>query len=89
MKATGIVRRLDSLGRIVIPKEIRRTHGIEADDPIEIFTEDDKIILRKYQRGCTLCGSMDNLIDVDGVAICRKCAGEIAEALEDIGNGAT
>ena len=80
MKSTGIVRRLDSLGRLVLPIELRRTHGIAPDDPIEIFVDGDTIILRKYQRGCTLCGSMGNLIDVDGIAICRDCAEKIAKA---------
>ena len=80
MKATGIVRNVDNLGRIVIPMELRSTLGIEEKDPVEIFTEGDTIILRKYQRGCALCGGMDGLIDVDGVAICRECAAKITQA---------
>lgn len=88
MKSTGIVRRLDSLGRIVIPKELRRTHGIEPDDPIEIFTEDDKIILRKYRPGCELCGSMDEVYRVGGHRICRICAEDISRAVTGRGNEA-
>ena len=62
MKATGIVRNVDMLGRIVIPMELRRTLGIEEHDPVEIFTEGDTVILRKYQCGCALCGNMNRQI---------------------------
>ena len=81
MKSTGIVRRLDSLGRIVIPKELRRTLGIEPDNPIEIFTEGDTIILRKYRPGCELCGSVDEVYRVGGHRICRICAEDISRAV--------
>ena len=53
MKATGIVRNIDELGRIVIPKEMRRVMDIASSDPVEIFVEDDKIILRKYSCSCS------------------------------------
>ena len=88
MKSTGIVRRLDSLGRIVIPKELRRTHGIEPDDPIEIFVEGDTIILRKYRPGCELCGSVDEVYRVGGHRICRICAEDISRAVTGRGNEA-
>lgn len=62
LKATGIVRRIDDLGRVVIPKELRRTLGIMEGDPLEIFVADgDQIVLRKYNPGCKLCGSIENL----------------------------
>ncbi|WP_029516970.1 AbrB/MazE/SpoVT family DNA-binding domain-containing protein [Paenibacillus polymyxa] len=56
MKATGIVRRIDDLGRVVIPKELRRVLGIEAGDPLEIFTDGNYVSFRKYAPGCSLCG---------------------------------
>ena len=80
MKATGIVRRVDDLGRVVIPKEIRRSLDIGAADSLEIYVDGDDIILRKYQPGCALCGSMDGLVEVDGALICRECAEKINQA---------
>ena len=76
MKATGIVRPLDNLGRIVIPKEVRKTFGISAKDPIEIFVEGEEIILRKFNIGCIICGNGDyqslSIID-DNKLICKAC----------------
>ena len=57
MKATGIVRRLDDLGRIVLPIELRRTLNLEIKDPVEIFTENDCVILKKFEPTCIFCGS--------------------------------
>lgn len=74
MKFTGIVRKMDPLGRIVIPKDLRRTLGISEGDPIEVFTEADKIILRKYNPGCVVCGSMYQLATIETVILCRSCA---------------
>ncbi len=58
MKSTGIVRKVDDLGRIVLPKELRDKYDIAARDPIEIFTEGDRIIFRKYQSSCIFCGEV-------------------------------
>lgn len=55
MKTTGMVRSMDQLGRIVLPMELRRVLGIEVKDPIEIFVEEDKIILQKYRPACNFC----------------------------------
>ena len=74
MKSTGIVRRIDDLGRVVIPKELRRTLGISEGDPMEIFTEKDTIILRKYNLGCVVCGSMQQLATIEAVTLCHTCA---------------
>ncbi|MBU4643246.1 AbrB/MazE/SpoVT family DNA-binding domain-containing protein [Bacillus toyonensis] len=62
MKATGITRKIDELGRIVIPKELRRTLNIDIKDPMEIFTEEDSIILRKYESNmaCMITGEVSN-----------------------------
>jgi transcriptional pleiotropic regulator of transition state genes len=77
MKATGIVRRIDELGRIVIPMELRRTLDIKERDPIEIFTDGEKIVLVKYQPGCVLCGNPENLRSFKGNRICQKCINEL------------
>lgn len=58
MKATGIVRKVDELGRVVIPIELRRTLGIGEKDPLEIFVDGEEIILRKYEPCCVLCGQI-------------------------------
>ena len=74
MKATGIVRKVDELGRIVIPKELRKCFGVSEGDPIEIFTDNDCIILKKYELFCTFCNSSDNLITFGGKNVCAECA---------------
>ena len=81
MKATGIVRNVDELGRIVLPIELRRMFGIEEKDGLEIFVEGDAIILRKYRPGCELCGSVDEVYRVGGHRICRICAEDISRAV--------
>ena len=63
MKATGIVRNLDQLGRIVIPKETRKMFNLNEGEPVEIFTDGDKIIIKKYNPGCQCCGNMENIKD--------------------------
>ena len=73
MKSTGIVRKVDELGRIVLPIELRRTLGIEEKDRIEIFVDGDSVILRKYQPGCVLCGNANDLILYRGKTICQEC----------------
>lgn len=78
MKATGIVRKIDNLGRIVIPKELRETMNIEVKDPIEIYVdENDKIILKKYQPACIFCGNAEDTIDYKGKVICSECLEKI------------
>lgn len=77
MKATGIVRKIDELGRIVLPMELRRTLGIEIKDPLEIYVESDAILLKKYNPSCIICGSMKELSDFQGKNICKKCREEL------------
>jgi len=79
MKATGIVRKVDELGRIVLPVELRRTLNIEVRDPIEIFVNEDTILLKKYAPACILCGENDDLIEYKGKKICRKCIEKLGE----------
>ena len=77
MKATGIVRNLDQLGRFVIPKETRKVLNLNEGDPIEIFTDGDTIILKKYAQGCQCCGNMENIKEYKGIKICKKCLNEL------------
>ena len=73
MKATGIVRPVDALGRVVIPIELRRSLGIERDDSLEVFVDGPYIMLKKYQPACIFCGEMDGILQVHGKNICEKC----------------
>ena len=84
MKSTGIVRNLDQLGRLVIPKETRKAFNLNDGDPIEMFTDGDEIILKKYNPGCHCCGSLDHLTEVLGLKICPKCLKEFAKAIDII-----
>ena len=77
MKATGIVRKVDELGRIVIPIELRRTMGIDIKDPLEIFVDGEKIILRKYEPTCIFSGSAENLINFKGKMISKDILDEL------------
>ena len=79
MKSTGIVRRVDELGRVVLPIELRRTLEIEERDQLEITLEDDRIVLRKYQPTCVFCGADTDLLEYRGKRICGKCLQEINE----------
>ena len=74
MKSTGITRRLDDLGRIVIPRELRRSMGLGENAPMEIYTDADKIILAPYRPGCLFCGQAEDVREIHGIKICRKCA---------------
>ncbi len=82
MKATGIVRRVDDLGRIVIPKEMRRVNSIAEGDPMEIYSGDDgKIILKKYMslKRCAICGSEEGLQKIKDSHICSDCIQELKQ----------
>ena len=79
MKSTGIVRNIDELGRIVVPKEIRQRFGIEKNDPVEIYVENECIILRKYTPVCHFCGSTENISDYKNKCICASCVEEISK----------
>lgn len=73
MKSTGIVRKIDELGRIVLPMEIRKTMELNNRDAIEIFVENDKIILKKYLPACLFCGGTGDVIFYKGKLICSEC----------------
>ena len=73
MKSTGIVRKVDELGRIVLPIELRRTLDIAERDELEIYLDDDKVILKKYEPSCIFCGSSCGLVSYHGRNVCMEC----------------
>lgn len=77
MKSTGIVRKVDELGRVVIPIELRRTMNIQEKDALEIFVDGERIILKKYEPACIFCGNADNMRNILGKNICTDCLGSI------------
>lgn len=79
VKATGIVRKVDELGRIVLPIELRRTLDIAERDALEIYVEGTSIVLKKYQPACIFCGDSKKVIDFKGKNICPKCRKELQE----------
>ena len=79
MKATGIVRRVDELGRVVIPIEMRNKFGIAEKDPIEIYVDGSSIILKKYEPNCLFCGNSKKLVEYKGKLICSKCLKQISD----------
>ena len=80
MRSTGIVRKIDMLGRIVLPKELRDIYGIEENKTVmEIYTEDDKIILKKYEPCCIFCKEAKGVINFRGKLICKDCLQDIKE----------
>ena len=74
MKSTGIVRKVDELGRVVIPIELRRTLGIDLKDALEIYVDEEKIILKKYEPACIFCGSATNVQNFQNKLVCKECA---------------
>ena len=79
MKSTGIVRKLDELGRIVLPIEMRRTFNLAEKDAVEIYVEGDTIILKKHQPNCILCNEGKNLIEYKGKLVCKSCIKSLGE----------
>ncbi len=79
MKSTGIVRKVDSLGRVVLPIELRRILQIDEKDSIEIFVDGDSIILKKYSAICSFCNSQNDITSFKDKKICKLCLQEIHE----------
>lgn len=73
MKSIGIVRKLDNLGRIVLPIELRKTLHYADNEALEIFTEGDSIVLRKYETSCIFCGNSKNITSFKNKCVCQKC----------------
>ena len=79
MKATGIIRRVDELGRVVIPIEIRNKFNINEKDELEIYVDSSSIILKKFEPNCIFCGTTKELIEYKGKLVCSKCIKKITE----------
>lgn len=77
MKSTGIVRKVDELGRIVLPIELRRTLDIAVKDALEIYVDEGTISLKKYEPSCIFCGNSKDVISFKGKNICPKCLEEL------------
>lgn len=83
MKATGVVRKVDELGRVVLPIELRRTLGIAEKDGLEIFVEGEKVILRKYQPACLFCDSVEDVTAFKGKLVCKRCQDELTKVVKE------
>ena len=77
MKSTGIIRKIDELGRFVIPMEMRNKLDISSNDPLEIYVEGNTIMLRKYEPDCVFCGSSKDVTPYKGKNVCAKCLNEM------------
>ncbi len=86
MKSTGIVRKVDELGRVVIPIELRRTLGIEEKDALEIYVDGEHIILKKYEPACIFCEDARDVQMYKGKNICKECLAELAQKGNDVLN---
>ncbi len=82
MKSTGIVRKVDELGRIVLPIELRRTLDIAEKDSLEIYVDGSSIVLKKYQPACIFCGDAKDVISFKGKNVCPACEKELREMLD-------
>ena len=78
IKSTGIVRKVDELGRVVIPIELRRTLGIDEKDALEIYVDHEKIILKKHEPACVFCGNAEDITNYKGKNVCKQCAASMA-----------
>ncbi len=81
MKSTGMVRKVDELGRIVIPSEIRQSMGIQVRDSLEIYTDQHRIVLQKYSPSCIFCTNVENLVYFNSQRICPTCLEKIKQEL--------
>ena len=82
MKATGVVRKVDELGRIVLPKELRDIFDINIKDPLEIYVDDERIILKKYEPACVFCGNALDTFHFKGKLVCSSCVCEAKSEME-------
>ncbi len=79
MKPAGFLCKIDKLGRIVVPKPLRTKFDLKIDDTIELFTDDESIILKKYRESCIFCGSEEELVAFQGKTVCKHCAAELSK----------
>lgn len=78
MKSAGVVRKIDELGRIVVPIELRKSLNIGKREAVEISLEGDSIMIKKFEPGCCLCGSTDDIENYNGNKICKDCINELS-----------
>lgn len=83
MKSTGIIRKVDELGRVVIPIELRNQFQIKEKDPIEIFVDGSSIVLKKYEKSCLFCGNTKKLANYKDKLICNKCLKQLKSLDEE------
>ena len=86
MKATGIVRPVDPLGRVVIPVELRRTLNIKTDDSLEVFVDGEYIMLKKYEPACIFCNNAEGVQNYRGKLVCTECVKKMVENLDQTSN---
>ncbi len=79
MKSTGIVRKVDELGRVVIPIELRRTLGISMKDALEIYVDGEKIVLKKYEPACIFCANAEGVKHFSGRNVCQECISKMSD----------
>ncbi len=84
MKSTGIVRRIDSLGRVVLPIELRRSMGIDEKDALEIYVDGNYIILKKYELSCIFCGNTNDIKSFKGKMVCKDCSNAVFNKSESV-----
>lgn len=82
MKQIGYVSKIDTLGRVVIPKPVRQMFNLEKEDAIEILPKDNGLLIRKYQPTCLFCGEIDNVITHEGVTVCENCVKRMYKKVE-------
>ncbi len=82
MKSTGIIRKLDELGRVVIPIELRNKFNLSEKDPLEIYVDGSNIILKKYEVNCIFCGKSENLRDFKDKPVCISCLNKLGSLTE-------
>ena len=83
MKSTGIIRKVDELGRVVIPIELRNKFDISEKDPIEIYVDGSSIVLKKYEPNCIFCGNSKNLVNYNDKLVCEKCIDKLQKQVND------
>lgn len=79
MKSTGIIRKIDTLGRIVLPIELRKHMKIATGDDVEIYVDGNAIVLKKYESTCIFCGSTEDLVDLADKNVCKACRDKLAK----------
>ena len=81
MKSTGFVKKIDELGRILIPKELRASLDLDGKDALEIFVDGDRIVLQKYQPACIFCGNARDVSGYKGKNVCANCRRELGDSV--------